>query len=80
MKCEGIAGKLFGHKYQNIFNEEKKYTGTEESIRTINESVNFTMMLMKTTMPEILDSMSEEKKTYVHSICSRCGDTIKKDK
>ena len=64
-KCKGIFGKLFGHNYCAIFEEyvgPTTFTGDYHGVRIC----------------EALEKYREVKHTYVHSICSRCGDVIQK--
>lgn len=60
-KCQGLFSKIFGHKYIPIFNiEEPEFIKGITSCRNPNGLID----LVNAT----------KSKTYVKSICSRCGD------
>lgn len=64
MKCQGLIGSIFGHKFKPIFNIEK-------GVPTI-DPYNGKALLFGEDI-EALKLSCSMKETYVISICSRCG-------
>jgi alkyl hydroperoxide reductase subunit AhpF len=65
--CKGLLGLLLGHNYEHVFDTEEK----DGYFPKIEGSV------ILDTMSNIIQSAKLHKKTYVHSVCTRCGDVIK---
>jgi len=63
VECLGWAGGIFGHKYVNVYNEQRDAPNFRGAT-SISGYINPT-------------EFCETKKTYVHTICLRCGHTIK---
>jgi hypothetical protein len=66
MKCKGIFGFLFGHKYQGRF--------------SITESKRFPTRAIKVDQIFDVNDLKETDftKTYVQDVCVRCGNIIEK--
>ena len=64
-ECKGILGKLLGHKFTHIYNETVEMPRISDILakEMKNLSYNFDY---------------DTTKTYIHSICERCGLTINK--
>ena len=65
-KCKGVFGWFFGHKYEPRYDYQKgPLPNTIERIRG--------------AYPEALEELMPVKETYIHDVCERCGDVIKKE-
>jgi hypothetical protein len=73
--CQGVFGSLFGHKFKVIFDEEAKFIGTNDEITTIMEANLFN----EDNKIHALKELNDITTTYIHSICTRCGQVIKKE-
>jgi hypothetical protein len=62
--CSGLMGKVFGHKYEPIYDEHVSAAhGNVKSYYNVEE---------------ILEKYRNKDKVYVRSICKRCGNVIEK--
>lgn len=66
--CIGLTGRIFGHKYHDIFDIEKGAAQTSGA----------NVECPSRYLPRIVDSYRSFKSTYVHSICKRCGKIVKR--
>jgi hypothetical protein len=79
-KCQGIWGELFGHKYYPVYEKETSTSGQSTGFSISDDTLQEAI-----TDGELLSSIIEStrdktsKTVYIHSVCSRCGDVIKKD-
>lgn len=82
MNCQGLAGKLFGHAYEPIFEEEQNGS-------TIQAGAEFLEMLGKVIgigdpyaiepITDLIDSHRTYKTVYNGHVCLRCGHRIKRE-
>ena len=64
-KCQGIFGLGFGHKFKDVYDERRK---PPENIPRLDGTAGECVMLIK--------ALTEVRKTYIKSVCNRCGETI----
>ena len=69
-KCNGIFGFIFGHHYMHIFDNKKEY----QSLNDDSSGVKHAQIVINGIQP-----ISKSEKTYVKSLCSRCGREINKN-
>ena len=70
-RCRGILGFLFGHAYEEIFDEEREYF----------EPDLVAMVIPKGTPPdEIHGYVKKENRTHQYCMCRRCGRQVSKDR
>jgi hypothetical protein len=62
----GWWGKKFGHDYHPIYDT----VVGEPTLDQVNGRVN------PGTMAQVIEASKPRKKTYVYSICRRCGDRV----
>jgi len=67
-ECCGLFGKWFGHHYVQCYDEESQMP--PEVFRMRIEVSNFV---------KLFDAYKSKQKTYVHSVCTRCGDVIHRE-
>ncbi len=68
-KCtSSLVGKIFGHKYLPIYDIKK---GNPLPMSYIGSNRH---------MLKLIEASRGIDKTYVYSICKRCGDVIKRNK
>jgi len=82
MKCTGIIGWLFGHKYKPVFDiDTEEYSASEKEKIIINATnhnfwnYDFTNETNINTN-NLLNKPKRTTKVYVGSVCERCGDKI----
>lgn len=65
-KCNGPAGVLFGHNYQ------PRYSTGKPALTSVKASDG--------CVDDLLDLLEASKpSTYVHDVCTRCGDIAGKE-
>jgi len=72
--CNGLFGKLFGHKFEAVYNEEEgegKWPYKEGTIES--------KMAVIDMISSIIESTKSRKRTYIHSVCKRCGVIVGKE-
>lgn len=77
-KCQGIAGLLFGHKYEPVFQEDRVMYAAKEMAQIIDKATthNFYEFYPDSKI-KVNPSMAKEiTRIYMGSCCSRCGDMI----
>lgn len=83
IKCNNIFGFIFGHKFESRFDTED--ITPVEVCNSMKETIGH--YIVNTTYSEedelkiIIDGfrkVGSEKKTYIHDVCVRCGQTILK--
>lgn len=60
MKCVGLMGMLFGHKF------EARYNTSSPTLQTAKGEPK--------SLPELLEASKAKK--YIHDVCVRCGDIV----
>ncbi len=82
-KCEGLAGKLFGHDYEAIYEHHEPNPDIAskilDKIDPKRESI-VQLSTYKSYRPfykEVLDSVTDN--IYVQHVCTRCGDVVKRE-
>lgn len=70
-KCIGLFGKLFGHKFKSIYNEEES-EGKYPDNCWVPSLAAFSYEIAR-----IINASKSKKITYIHDICFRCGKVIK---
>ena len=86
-KCKGIAGSLFGHKFEAVFDTESNTTANHELFTAIapalekgyDKLIEYGYTSIGNPFEEVLSELKYRKSTYVHHVCVRCGKTVKKD-
>lgn len=86
-KCVGIGGKLFGHKFEAVFEYETKNEPDPAVLQAIMPTVEscYNKLIdagydgVGNAVEEVLETLKTEKRTYVHHVCIRCGKIVKKD-
>jgi hypothetical protein len=79
MKCQGIAGWLFGHDYEPIYDTEIKSNVNTEMIKELNETIS--LVAWATDYISALEQLQSKTEKYICHMCHRCGDKIeRKDK
>lgn len=82
MKCIGLFGFLFGHKYVAAYSQTEEQLSADEKILlaekadALSDAYDYTTVMSRI----LIDAANEPKKSsklYIHHICIRCGD-IKK--
>lgn len=76
--CCGLIGKIFGHKFEAIYEEEFKDPGifNNEVFEMLNESKTILLALDFNITLEILTTKDQSSK-YIQSVCTRCGKVVK---
>ena len=69
--CRGLFGWLFGHKYEEIYDEVYGNAVIPDPSVLIHKCID-------EGVQDIIESTKPYKQTYVHSICCRCGDVVNK--
>lgn len=64
--CIGWSGKVFGHNYEARY--DTWYSAPTGDVGNIPAPF----------IEDILEASKERKKTYVHDICTRCGNVIRR--
>lgn len=87
-KCLGLAGKLFGHKFEPVFDTESKTMPIDPAvIQSLSAKIQESYGLVDAAsdfnpyaeVVRELNVMGESKRTYIHHICPRCGKTVKRN-
>ena len=68
--CKGVFGFVFGHKFFNIFDDKTEY----QALNDDSSSVKWAHIVMNHTQP-----VSKSESIYVKSVCSRCGQEVKRE-
>ena len=70
--CAGLTGVLFGHKFEDVFEQEK---GTPH-----NMNLSETVMIGRTAddIAQIILAATPIKERYIHTVCRRCGRVVVK--
>lgn len=63
-KCQGLMGRIFGHKFSAIFHRIRDTTKERDAI---NDGYDFFTLIYP------------ENKIYAGSVCQRCGKFIAKE-
>lgn len=63
-ECVGVLGRWLGHKYEPRFDETKSRNGGFSNIKYKGDGTGF-----ESVFPV-------DRTTYVHDVCTRCGDVI----
>lgn len=69
-KCIGFFGKIFGHNFKSIYNEEESEGRFPDNFWTPS------LAAFSEEVSRVINSTKSRKSTYVHDICSRCGKII----
>ncbi len=79
-KCIGIKGFISGHEMQHIFDSTTKPVKADEFQRTIESATKQNLYSGYSNQIKI-DAIPKQEviRVYVHSICTRCGYTVKDD-
>jgi len=72
--CSGLFGKLFGHKFEAVYNEEEGEGKWPYKEGTIESKIAATYDMIS----PIIESTKSRKRTYIHSVCKRCGVVCKR--
>ena len=72
-KCKGFFGWAFGHKFMNVHDEHTMPKENDNIFEHLNVNI-----LFSDDVKEIVKCRRERKKTYVKSICERCGKIIER--
>lgn len=70
-KCKGIVGMLFGHNYEEIFDEEHEY---------FEFNLNTNRIPGGTPFDAIHGPVKKESRTHQYCVCRRCGQQVSKDR
>ena len=80
-KCQGIRGKLFGHSYEEIYEDEQKGLSAKMSpdeIKAVLETVCEAEKPCDFNIPEMLrdtlENLISRKDRFIGIYCPRCGD------
>ena len=74
MKCNGLVGLLFGHKFEARYNSEEgegKWPFKEGSLESQITSTN-------QNAANIISCTKNNRQTYIQDVCKRCGMVIEK--
>ena len=74
-KCKGLMGRIFGHKFEDRYDEEVGEGKLPDSKQEI-----YIDSLICDGLPNIINSTKSCKRTYVYDICTRCGEKIERAK
>jgi hypothetical protein len=75
MKCIGIIGFLFGHKYEPVFDEDSEGYSSEEMKIILAETIEYNrnVSFSREIFPPV-NKTKRKTKVYQGHICTRCGD------
>ena len=80
-QCSGILGFFFGHDFEHVFDTDSSAVSSHEASEYV-ESVCGSYSVTEDRMEageDFLRLGSASKRTYVHSICARCGMVVKRE-
>ena len=69
-RCRGVIGLLFGHNYEEIFDEEHEYFEPTENTQRLG-----LVSQRGTTGP-----LKKESVVHQYCVCRRCGQQVSKDR
>jgi len=81
--CIGILGKLFGHNYKPRYDENDTTSDSvvnqaKEAMDSLFEHDYFANSYDAARILEEFKSMNSIETKYVHDVCVRCGNIIKR--
>lgn len=73
MTCQGILGRLFGHKYRPRYDVKERERGVTFKLPEFTGPAIILSELIEATCKPLTDS------TYVRDVCVRCGEQRKRE-
>lgn len=79
MKCIGLFGYFFGHKYEGIYDKTKEQLTVEEKILLAEKADKLSEEYdyytdISTTLIDAINTSKNSSTNYIYHICNRCGD------
>jgi hypothetical protein len=81
--CRGLAGKIFGHRFQPRYDE--KFTGAAQAVKPFevvwHEALQTGQAALDGVPQGIMSSikaLGSAEEVYVHDVCTRCGAVVEK--
>jgi hypothetical protein len=74
--CTGLLGKIFGHSFENIFNQSNSLPSKESLQKYLNKIPQFECgnpEIQKNYYTDIIESFKTHTTVFVHKQCTRCG-------
>ena len=68
-KCQGIIGFIFGHKFEDIYDQKIEYQALDKPSQEA-----WAHIVLNHSAP-----LLKREDIYVKSVCQRCGEEIKRD-
>jgi hypothetical protein len=78
-KCHGLVGYITGHSFDHIYDTEKIPVNAEDYKTAITAASDYNQLNWHQRMDPSDIPTEEVTKTYKHSICKRCGLTVKQN-
>ena len=66
-KCCGLFGKLFGHRFEARYDSEESEGKLPDQLTSVTIDAHY--------LVQIVEATRSIKETYIHDICTRCGET-----
>ena len=81
-RCQGFWGELFGHKFHDVFETKRNLNITNDVMNILSKSIQSTYGSLDANeanpFEEVIHALKISESVYIHSICPRCGEIIKK--
>jgi len=78
--CDGIWGRLFGHKYVARYDTEDNFPSQLDLGKSGPQGPSivgqYAWYCLSTMSGYQIDQSKNKKRTYVHDVCVRCGHVI----
>jgi hypothetical protein len=80
-KCAGMLGEIFGHKFEAVYEREVQVFDKIPEILASEILEKLGEFCYNDDFPSVVETISGLKNTkqiYIHHICPRCGQTVKR--
>ena len=73
MNCCGLLGKIFGHKYEAVYDVNEE-AWSEKELEALYRVINRELIIKGFTTPAKTFYAKRITKVYLGHVCKRCGD------
>jgi predicted transcriptional regulator len=71
--CQGLMGRIFGHKFEPVFDTESSFKGDMDFLKNLQYQPIGPYL---TEALEQVAHMRDVKTKYVQHVCRRCGEIV----